>query len=122
MNVKGINGMTIPQIQDEVACGAKFVQFPFCISLIVVSFRFSSAVYLVKNEESSFVKALPFMMISLLFGWWGIPFGPFYTFSSLVTTVGGGKDITEQMMATLHRHTRGYVFDFEKSDVLTSAN
>lgn len=122
MNVKGINGMTIPQIQDEVACGGKFVQFPFCISLIVASFRFSSAVHFVKKEQSAFVKGLPFTIISLLFGWWGIPYGPLYTFGSLVTTLGGGKDVTEQMMTTLHRHTRGYVFDFEKNEAFASSN
>ena len=122
MNVKGINGMTIPQIQDEVANGGKFVQFPFCISLLVASFRFTSAVYFLKNDESTFVKALPFTLISLLLGWWGIPFGPLHTFSSLVTTFNGGKDVTEQMMATLHRHTRGYVFDLEKNEAFASSN
>lgn len=122
MNIKGINGMSILQIQDEVACGGRFVRFPFCISLIVVSFRFSSAVHFVKKDESAFVKGLPFTVISFLFGWWGIPYGPVYTIGSLATNVGGGKDLTAEMMETLHRHTRGYVFDFEKSEVFLSSN
>ncbi len=114
--------MNMLQIQDEVAGGGKFVQFPFCISLAVVTFRYSSAVHFIKKDESAFVKALPFTIISFLFGWWGIPWGPVYTVASLMTNIGGGKDVTGQMMETLHRHTRGHVFDFEKPDVFLSTN
>lgn len=122
MNVKSIKGMTIPQIQDEVAGGGRFVRFPFCISLVVVSFRFSSAVYFLKKDENAFLKALPFTVLSFLLGWWGIPWGPVYTIGALVTTLGGGKDVTADRMAMLHRHTHGHVFDFEKSGVLASTN
>jgi hypothetical protein len=122
MNIKGINGMTTPQIQDEVSNGGKFVQFPFCISLVVVSFRYSSAIYFIKNEGSSFRKGLPFIIISFLLGWWGIPWGPVYTVSSLFTVLKGGKDLTDEMMTTLHQHTRGHVFDFEKSEAFASLN
>ena len=122
MNIKGINGMTIPQIQDEVACGGKFVRFPFCISLIVVTFRFSSAVHFIKREESAFVKGFPFTVLTFLFGWWGIPWGPVYTIGTLIANFRGGKNVTHEMMAILHRHTRGHVFDFEKQEAFASSN
>ena len=122
MNIKGINGMTIAQIQNEVYSGGKFLQFSFCVSLIVVSFRRSSAVYFIKEGESAFVKGLPFSFISLLFGWWGIPWGIIYTIGCLYTNTGGGKDLTDQMMKTLHHHTNGHVFDFEKNEALSFTN
>lgn len=122
MNIKGIHGMSTLQIQDEVASGARFVKFPFCISLLVVSFRFSSAVYFVKTQESTWQKSLPFCLLSLLFGWWAVPFGPAYTAWYLKTNISGGKNVTDQMMAILHRHTRGHVFDFERLETLTASN
>lgn len=114
MNVKGIRGMSIPEIQEEVYAGGRFVQFSFCISLIVVSFRQSSAVYFIRKGESTFIKGLPFSFISLLVGWWGIPWAPIYTLCVLYTNTGGGKDLTVQMMKILHSYTNGHVFDFEK--------
>jgi hypothetical protein len=122
MNIKGIKGMTIPQIQDEIACGGKFVRFPFCISLGVVSFRYASAVYLVKRDESVFRKGVPFAILSFLFGWWGIPWGPVYTLGCLLSTLKGGKDVTNDMIKIFHRHIRGHVFDFEKSEAFLSSN
>ena len=122
MNIKGISGMTIPQIQDEIKCGGKFVRFPFCISVVVASFRYASPVYLVKRNETAFRKGLPYALVSALFGWWGVPWGPLYTVRYLITVCNGGKDVTEEMMETLHRHTHGHVFDFEKSEAFISPN
>ena len=122
MNIKGISGMTIPQIQDEIMCGGRFVRFPFCISLVVVSFRYASAVYLIKRDETAFLKALPFGLVSTLLGWWGIPWGPVYTIGCLLAVLKGGKDVTVDMMNILHRHTHGHVFDFEKSEAFISPN
>lgn len=122
MTIKGIRGMTIPQIQDEIKSGGKFVRFPFCISLVVVSFRYASAVYLIKRDETALRKGFPFALVSALLGWWGIPWGPVYTISCLLAVVNGGKDVTVDMMNTLHRHTHGHVFDFEKSEAFISPN
>jgi hypothetical protein len=38
------------------------------------------------------------MLISLLFGWWGIPWGPIYTVTSLFKNFGGGRDVTKEIM------------------------
>lgn len=38
-------------------------------------------------------------MLSLLFGWWGFPFGLIYTPISLFQSLSGGKDITREVMA-----------------------
>lgn len=122
MIVKGIKGMNIQQTQDEVAGGGRFVRFPFCISLVVVSYRFSSPVYFIRKEENVLIKGLPFMLLSFFFGWWGIPWGPVLTASYLFTNISGGKDVTADMMKILHRHTNGHVFDFEKAGSLASTN
>ncbi len=115
MKVKGIEGMTVAEIQDEVANGGKFVQYTCCISVIVVTFRQPSAIYFIKRNQSAFVKGLPFTIISFLFGWWGIPWGIIYTLGCLYTNAGGGKNVTDEQMRTLHRQTHGHVFEFESA-------
>ena len=122
MNIKGIKGMTVLDIQDEVAEGGRFARFSCCISLLVISFRFSSAVYFLKKDETAFVKSLPFTLLSFLLGWWGIPWGLVYTPASIFSNLRGGKDVTEDMMNILHRHTQGHVFDFERTAVFAQMN
>ena len=37
------------------------------------------------------------MLVSLLFGWWGIPFGPIYTIWSIAENFKG-KDVTQEVI------------------------
>jgi hypothetical protein len=105
MKIKNIDGLSAADLQEEVNNGARFVYFPFTISLIVVTFKRTSGVYLVRKHKEAVIRSIPFTMISLLFGWWGFPFGPKYTWESIRTNVAGGKEVTDDVMATV----AGYV-------------
>ena len=113
MKIKGIEGMTIACIQDEVSRGGKFVTFSYCVSFIMTSIKKSSGIYFIKSEENGFLNGMPFTVISLLFGWWGIPWGIVYTLECLFNNTNGGKDVTNKVMHYLQQPTRGHVFDFE---------
>ena len=115
MKIKGTKGMTVFQIQEEVTNGGRFVQFSYCFSIIVASFRQSSSIYLIKNGESPFLKSLPFSAISFLLGWWGIPWGVIYTVGCLYVNAGGGKDVTAVIMKRFHKQTHGHVFECENN-------
>ena len=104
MKIKNIDGLTSEDLEQEVKSGGRFVHFPFTVSLLVVTLKRSSGVYLVRNNENAALKGLPFSIISALFGWWGIPFGPKYTFDSIRTNYKGGKDVTDEVMATVAGH------------------
>ena len=108
------------QIQDEIAHGGKFVQYTWCVSLVAVTFRYPSAVYFIRKDESAFVKGLAFSVLTFLFGWWGIPFGVFYTLDALYKNISG-KCVTESVMRHLHSQTRGYVFEFEAAQKVAFA-
>ena len=95
-----INGLTAHDLQRQVDNGAQFIYFAYTISLIVVTFKRTSGVYLVQQAEKRAIRGIPFTMISLLFGWWGIPFGPLYTIESIRTNMRG-KDVTDEVMATV---------------------
>lgn len=101
--IKGIEGMTADQLNKEIQKGGKFVVFRYCISIIIITFRRSSDVYFIKNNEGTFSKSIGFTLLSFLFGWWGIPWGPIYTIGSFITNFGGGKNVTDDILYTINQ-------------------
>ena len=100
--IRGVEGLTTDQLNFELQRGAKFVLFQYCISAVVISFRRGSDIYFIRNGENAIVKGLPFTLISLVAGWWGIPWGPIWTVTTTVTNFRGGKDITAEVIASLN--------------------
>ncbi len=104
MKIKNIKGLTSEDLQKEVTEGGKFIYYPYAISLLVVTIKRTSGIYLVRSRENAVTKGLPFTLISALFGWWGFPFGPKHTLKNIYTNVKGGKDVTDEVMATVAGH------------------
>jgi len=102
MKIKNVEGLTTDQINRELDHGAKFVMFTFTISILVMTFRRSSDIYFVKAGESGTIKGLKYTFLSLILGWWGIPWGPIYTLTSLFTNLSGGKNITQEVLASVN--------------------
>jgi hypothetical protein len=88
-------------LQLELQRGAKFVAYQYCISVVVMTFRRSSNIYFIKSEDNAVVKGLPFTLLSLLLGWWGIPWGPIFTIQSIWTNFSGGKNVTQEVLASM---------------------
>lgn len=97
-HIQGIEGLTLSDINEEIQQGAKFVSYTYCVSIIFMTFKRPTDIYFIKHNESPVVKGLPFFFVSLIFGWWGIPWGPIYTIGSLFTNISGGKDITTEIL------------------------
>lgn len=104
MRIKNIDGLSARDLEREVKNGGKFIHYPFTVSLLVLTFKKSSDVYLVKGNESPVSKGLPFTLISFFFGWWGLPYGPKYTIEAIRSNLRGGKDVTDEVMATVAGH------------------
>ncbi len=103
MKIVGMQAMTSDQLKFEIERGARFILFQYCISLVVVTLKRPSSIYLFRAGESRLGKILGFSAISLLLGWWGIPWGPIYTIGTLVTNLRGGKDVTKEVLAAVSR-------------------
>lgn len=101
LKIVGADGHSPDSLRGEVARGAKFVIYSYNFSLLVVSFKQPSSIYFILPGENRVLKGLPFTLISLVFGWWGIPWGLIYTIQSLVQNLGGGKDVTEPVLASI---------------------
>jgi hypothetical protein len=117
MKIKNIDGLSASDLQEEEKKGGRFIYFAYTFSLLVVTFKRTSGVYLVRKNENRLVKGLPFICISALLGWWGIPFGPKYTLESIRTNIKGGKDVTDEVMATVAGHLL-----FRETEIVKTAN
>jgi len=107
MKIHGIEGMNQQQLAAEVSQGGKFVMFQYCFSVVLMSFKRRSDIYFVKSTESAALKSLKYTLLSVLLGWWGLPWGIIFTFQTLATNLGGGKDVTQPVLATLNAAAAG---------------
>ena len=101
MKIRGIENLSTEQINQELQRGARFVVFQYCISVLVMSFKRSSSIYFVPAGQGVAGKAAPFSAISLLLGWWGIPWGPIWTLGTVFRNLRGGVDVTGDVLAAL---------------------
>jgi hypothetical protein len=101
VQIRGIEGLTTAQVEAEVQAGARFVFFESCISLIFVTWRRPSDIFLLRKGERGLVRGLPYTLLTLVLGWWGIPWGLVYTPVALITNLGGGRDVTDEACALL---------------------
>ena len=104
MRIKNIAGLSADMLGQEVSKGGRFIYYAVTISLIIVSFKRTSGIYLVRAGENSVTKGIPFTILSVLFGWWGFPFGPKNTMESIRTNFRGGKNVTDEVMSTVAGH------------------
>ena len=95
----GIEGMSPEQVQFEVQRGGKFVCYQYTISIVVMTFRRASDIYFIRAGENAVKKGLPWTFLTLVAGWWGIPWGPIWSIQSLVTNFKGGKDLSAEIAA-----------------------
>ena len=102
MQIKGIDSITTEDLAKELGRGAKFVIYQYSISIVLLSFKRGSDIYFVRSNESAVVKGLPYTLLSLVAGWWGIPWGPIFTIGALYNNLRGGKDVTTEVSSFLN--------------------
>ena len=101
VKVRGAENLTLDAIRFEVERGGRFVVFQYCISIVVMSFKRPSPVYFIREGESAFAKGIPYTLLSLVCGWWGIPWGPIWTIGAVIANSRGGRDITQEVVKAL---------------------
>jgi hypothetical protein len=102
MQIKGLGSMTVEELTRELANGARFVIYQYAISVVILSFKRGSDIYFVRSNESAVMKGLPYTLLTLAAGWWGIPFGPIFSLIVLFNNLTGGKDVTKEVCAILN--------------------
>ena len=95
IQVVGIKGMGLKEIDSEIERGGKFVMYSYAMSFIVITLKRPSEIYFIKSNESALGRGMKYTVITLVLGWWGFPWGPIYSLMSLATNLSGGKDLTK---------------------------
>jgi hypothetical protein len=75
----------------------RWVVFEFCMSFVAVTLRQSSRPIHIRPGRVAWIRGLPYTTISLLLGWWGLPWGVIYTPIAIFANLAGGYDITAQV-------------------------
>ena len=99
--IHGLDGLTREDLMRELMAGGRFVVFPYCISVLVVTFRRNSEVYFLRGGELAVVKGFRWILISLAAGWWGFPWGLIFTPAAILQNVFGGKNVTDAVLSAL---------------------
>lgn len=91
--------MSIEELNSELSNGGRFVIYTWTLSLIVITQRRgSSDVFFLRRDEWAIKHGWPYLILSLLLGWWGIPWGPIYTIQSIYYAFCG-KDVTDEILS-----------------------
>jgi hypothetical protein len=101
MRLRGLEALSLDELEAELRAGARFVFFEYCISMIFVTLRRPSAVFLLRKQERGLARGLPYTALSLLLGWWGLPWGLIYTPLAVFTNMSGGREVTAEVHAFL---------------------
>src|SRR5436190_18292093 len=81
-----------PQTPPEVA--RRFVVYRYALSMFFFTYYGASEPIAVVPGRSGWLRGLPYSLLSVLFGWWGLPWGPIRTVQALIANFGGGEDVT----------------------------
>ncbi|MBU4077827.1 MAG: hypothetical protein KKI06_14190 [Euryarchaeota archaeon] len=69
------------------------VRFQACLSFIIFTNR-SPSMFFIKGQDSILPAGLVYTFVTLLLGWWGIPWGPIYTVQTIYINLRGGHKQT----------------------------
>jgi hypothetical protein len=97
MRIDGLENLTAAELESELAAGGRFVFYEFCISFVVLTLRCPTRVRYLRPSEYGVLRGLPYVLLSLLLGWWGVPWGMIYTPLTIFTNLCGGQDVTAQV-------------------------
>lgn len=82
--------MTAEERETEVV-----VRYPYVVSLVVVTFRFLSRPHRPQSADGRYLRGVPYLLVSMLFGWWGVPWGPLHTWRAVWDCLNGGLEVEE---------------------------
>jgi len=98
--IKKTSGISIGQLCSALSNDGRIMTYCYCISIVAMTFRLTSSPYFIRPGERPSKYRLWYNICSLIFGWWGLPWGPIYTIDLLRINQSkeGGIDVTEDLL------------------------
>ncbi len=72
---------------------SRLVKYQTCFSFVIMSDKFESRYY-IKGQHSAVAVASSYTLVTLLLGWWGLPWGPIFTIQAIANNLRGGEAVT----------------------------
>jgi hypothetical protein len=105
--IQGLGRLTDQELLQELeGGGARCVRFPMAISCLFMTFYTTSELRYVPRGRSPLRYGWPYLLLSLVAGWWGIPWGPIRTVQALVLNLRGGEDVSFEIVQAIRQHYR----------------
>jgi hypothetical protein len=101
LQLRGTRSLFDEELRTQLVNGARCVRFEFCLSLLFITFRRQSPVYLTHSWQERYLRGLWFSLLAILFGPWGVPWGPLWTLWAVWVNTTGGVDCTAEVLAWL---------------------
>lgn len=95
-------GATIYYQDIPLTATTELTRFTGCFSIVLLTHSFTSRYLLRRSPRAAGVRA-GYTLLTLLFGWWAIPFGPIRTVQALYRNLRGGhvQTVGEVLVARL---------------------
>lgn len=101
LHFRGSRPLFAEELRTRLADGARCVRFEFCFSLLFLTVRRQSPVYLTSSWQQRYLCGLTYSFLALLLGPWGVPWGLFWTPWAIWVNTTGGADCTREVLARL---------------------
>jgi hypothetical protein len=79
----------------KITPSTQLVRYKYVVSIGVFTFTINSRLFL-KEKISENIRSEIYVVISILLGWWGIPWGPIRTIEAIRSNHRGGEQLTLQ--------------------------
>jgi hypothetical protein len=89
LSIEGLEEQTLEEIDAELAAGCRFVQYEYCISFPLFTLRRPSRIVLLAPGERGVVRGLPYVALTVLLAWWGIPLLALFGLATIFAILGG---------------------------------
>jgi predicted PurR-regulated permease PerM len=73
-----------------ISSGTEVTQFYACVSFLILTTKIPSR-FFIRGSHNTAGIGLIYSLVTLVFGWWGVPWGPIYTIQSLYKNMRGGE-------------------------------
>ncbi len=89
------------ELRVRVEAGARLVRFEWCVSLLIVTIRCQSSLYVTESWQERYLRGLGYSALALVLGLWGVPWGLIMTPRAIWINLTGGIDETATVLAQL---------------------